>query len=91
MGLKLEYYEFVILELEKISLFCNQSNDVQQCFKYPLKKDKIKADYKDFVQKIDSVKNVAYLGALIRVKNTEDLKRNKKRKLLKKSLKKNLQ
>ena len=41
----------------------------------PLKKDKIKADYKDFVQKIDSVKNVAYLGALIRVKNTEDLKK----------------
>lgn len=40
-----------------------------------LKKDKIKADYKDFVQKIDSVKNVAYLGALIRVKNTEDLKK----------------
>ena len=41
----------------------------------PLKKDRIKADYKDFVQKIDSVKNVAYLGALIRVKNTEDLKK----------------
>lgn len=41
----------------------------------PLVKDKIKADYKDFVQKIDSVRNVAYLGALIRVKNTEDLKK----------------
>lgn len=39
----------------------------------PLVKDRIKKDYAVFMQKIDSIKNVAYLGALIRVKNTEDL------------------
>ncbi len=39
----------------------------------PLVKDKIKKDYAEFIQKIDSIKNVAYLGALIRVKNAEDL------------------
>lgn len=41
--------------------------------KNPLYKKKIKADYMMFMQKIDSVRNSAYLGALIRVKNTEDL------------------
>lgn len=38
---------------------------------------KIKKDYSDFMQKMDSVRNTAYLGALIRVKNIEDLNRNK--------------
>lgn len=40
-----------------------------------LTKLKIKEDYSIFMQKIDSVRNTAYLGALIRVKNIEDLNR----------------
>jgi preprotein translocase subunit SecA len=37
-------------------------------------KENLKKDYNYFIQKIDSVRNVAYLGALIRVKNNEGLK-----------------
>lgn len=39
----------------------------------PLAKEKIKKDFYDFMQKIDSVRNTAYIGALIRIKNNEDL------------------
>ena len=37
-------------------------------------KENLKKDYNYFIQKIDSVRNVAYLGALIRVKNNEGLR-----------------
>ena len=37
-------------------------------------KETVKKDYNYFIQKIDSVRNVAYLGTLIRVKNNEGLK-----------------
>ena len=36
-------------------------------------KENLKKDYNYFIQKIDSIRNVAYLGALIKVKNREDL------------------
>ena len=37
-------------------------------------KENLKKDYNYFIQKIDSIRNVAYLGALIRVKNNEGLR-----------------
>ena len=37
-------------------------------------KETVKKDFTEFMLKLDSVRNVAYLGALIRVKNNEGLK-----------------
>lgn len=36
-------------------------------------KEEIRKDYNDFMSKLDSIRNIAYLDALIKVKNREDL------------------
>lgn len=39
-----------------------------------LEREAIKKDFAEFMLKLDSIRNTAYLGALIRVKNIEELK-----------------
>lgn len=41
-------------------------------------KEEIRKQYNEFISKLDSIRNVAYLGALIKVKNREELAQIKK-------------
>ncbi len=74
LGLKKEYFDLALSEFEKISSFCNQTNDFQQSFKYPLKKDRITSSISDSLintdinelnRLVESHKKLIFIGLII--------------------------
>lgn len=74
LGLNKNYYDMLLFEFKKISTYCNETNDFQQSFKYPLKKDRItssitdsliNADIFDLQKLVESHKNILLIGLII--------------------------
>lgn len=74
LGLYKRYFDLVLCEFEKIGLFCNQTTDFQQSFKYPIKKDRvtssitnslINTDINELNCLVESHKKLSFIGLII--------------------------